>query len=484
MRCKRLGRLGIGIIFAGVLSAAAEIDFAPLFSCDRDLSGQTRWRALGPLWEWKQAGTGQIFRALHPLYSSSETSGRSPQTNSSTGTGFRRETNLLWPVWIKKQIDNQSSWQFLVLVYEDDFEVSNPDGRYQFAVFPLYFQGRAQDGTPYLALVPLGGVIHNFLGRDRIAFVLFPLTYTDQVNDVVTRAWLWPIVSSTWGGGHDRFRVFPFYGVTRLRMDYEKRFILWPFWTSANYWYPDSFGSGYVLFPLVGHLSLTDQESWMFLPPLMRFSRGAKKSEVNCPWPLFQWSSGEVRRLYFWPIWGRKSMAGNDSSFVFWPLYHYARRFNEREESTRTMLLPSVYYTIERKLSPATPGQGPVASRALKVWPLFSSRSGPEGFQLKMLSLFPYKDYDPIERNYAPLWTLYSHAERGAVKEDELLWGLFRWRRAGAGPMHVSLFPLFAVDRAAGGIRSEWSLLKGLIGYERAGAKKTIQLLYFLKFFP
>jgi len=91
-------------------------------------------------------------------------------------------------------------------------------------------------------------------------------------------------------------------------------------------------------------------------------------------------------------------------------------------------------------------------------------------------------DYEYVERNYAALWTLYSHASCGSVKEDELLWGLFRWRRSAGGPKHLSVFPLFAVDRAAGGAGGSWSLLKGLVGYERAGEKKTFRVLYFLKF--
>ena len=37
---------------------------------------------------------------------------------------------------------------------------------------------------------------------------------------------------------------------------------------------------------------------------------------------------------------------------------------------------------------------------------------------------------EPIERNWAPLWTLYSHRERddGAYCTD-ILWGLLSWGR-------------------------------------------------------
>ncbi len=118
----------------------------------------------------------------------------------------------------------------------------------------------------------------------------------------------------------------------------------------------------------------------------------------------------------------------------------------------------------------------------LKVWPVVSSQSAPDRFHLRVLSRFPFMDYESVERNYAALWTLYSHASCGGVKEDELLWGLLRWRRAEAGQTHLSVFPLFAVDRAADGGGGSWSLLKGLVGYERAGEKKTFRVLYFLNF--
>ena len=107
------------------------------------------------------------------------------------------------------------------------------------------------------------------------------------------------------------------------------------------------------------------------------------------------------------------------------------------------------------------------------------------GYLLHKLGIdieFKISVYMGNDNPYAALWTLYSHESCGSVKEDELLWGLFRWRRSAGGPKHLSVFPLFAVDRAAGGAGGSWSLLKGLVGYERAGEKKTFRVLYFLKF--
>ena len=58
------------VFFAAILTGAANVDFAPLFSRDTDVFGRSRWRALGPFLEWTRADSNQVFWAAHPLYSS------------------------------------------------------------------------------------------------------------------------------------------------------------------------------------------------------------------------------------------------------------------------------------------------------------------------------------------------------------------------------------------------------------------------------
>ncbi|MBU4366875.1 MAG: hypothetical protein KKF10_07035, partial [Verrucomicrobia bacterium] len=107
MNLGRYVRFGIFlvVIFAAMLAGAADVDFAPLFSRDTDVFGRSRWRALGPFLEWNQAPSGEVFWAAHPLYSSMDDPDRK-----------RSEANLLWPIWVNKRIDNQSMWQFMVLL--------------------------------------------------------------------------------------------------------------------------------------------------------------------------------------------------------------------------------------------------------------------------------------------------------------------------------------------------------------------------------
>ena len=98
-----------------------------------------------------------------------------------------------WPLAHFKRMLGEESWQVLRLVYGWNFEPDNPQGRRRLWILPLWFSGRAATGEKYAALFPLGGVIREFLGRDRIEFWLFPIFLKHHVNQVKSRNWLWPV---------------------------------------------------------------------------------------------------------------------------------------------------------------------------------------------------------------------------------------------------------------------------------------------------
>jgi hypothetical protein len=103
---------------------------------------------------------------------------------------------------------------------------------------------------------------------------------------------------------------------------------------------------------------------------------------------------------------------------------------------------------------------------------------------LRVLALWPLKHTPAVERNWAPLWSLYSRERVGDGIESELLWGLYRHQRRNDS-RRLSLFPL--LQSSSSRIENEtplrrWSLLYGLIGYRREGLHKQFRMLYFLKF--
>lgn len=499
------------------------------FVASRDVTpdGHSRLRALGPLFERQEAADGKTFTAVRPFYSRTFDAGNA-----------RTLREYLWPVAMNKDFRGETYWRIL-LAYENDFDSTNSAARHRFIIFPIFYSGKDVHDESYFAVFPLGGKINEFLGQDKIWFAMFPLYMYMSVNDVKTYDVLWPFISRTTGQNVSRFRVFPLYGQSSRRDDWTKRFVLWPFWTSAHYSYPDGqTGGGFVLFPLFGHTKLTDQESWMLLPPFFRWSRNDKGYRSgNVPWPFIQYASGRDNKLYFWPLWGtRHSGNGNiRSSFFIWPIGSSLDEDRSDYDLHRFSLFPLAFYesktpksavsgqrsemrcqeeeggslgtngtlqaaegdSSSRSNTPPRQYAGSPASpvseegvqvntaksgRFFKLWPLASYQREDDAIRIRMLDLWPGKSLPAIERNYAPLWTLYSHVRMDGASEDELLWGLFRRSNDNQGGRHLSLFPLFSCGKRPADDFREWSLLMGLTGYKREGLLKTYRMLYFFTF--
>jgi hypothetical protein len=148
-----------------------------------------------------------------------------------------------------------------------------------------------------------------------------------QLNEIEATSYVWPFYSRTKGPGLERFRVFPFYGYSDKKGVGRKTFVMWPFWNQVRYTLPKSRGTGWILFPLLGHLKLTDQETWWFLPPIFRYTIGEEQNRLFGPWPIIQKGEGEVDKFYIFPLYGRKQHAGIDSRFLLWPIGHLAAFF-------------------------------------------------------------------------------------------------------------------------------------------------------------
>ncbi len=472
--------LGGGGCAASGSAARREFDLGFLASRDRDLEGNVRTRALGPLYERRTRDDGGQFTAVRPLYARSA----NPERD-------RVLSEFLWPVGMHKTLGKETYWRFL-LAYGNDFDNTTPGSRYRFVVFPLLFTGRDRHGDGYFALFPFGGTLREYLGRDRIVFVLFPLYSFSAINDQRRHDVLWPMGS--WAESSDLSHIGfrPFYARTVKEGRWEKRTIAWPFWTEARYLYPGAEGHVRMLWPLFWRGNLENEKTWMFLPPLFRFTRADRQTTVHAPWPLVQYGSGLTDKLYLWPVWGRKTIWNTDSWFLFWPLLSGGRLPRAGGEVRHFNLMPFVQYrhatrpaSVNAGETEQTPENGTsepeptVTERRFKLWPLFSWQRAGSASRLRMLELWPGKDLPQLERSWAPFWTLYTRERLGPVKEDEALWGLFRYRRDEDSARKLSLFPLFHYARETEPESSRsWSVLLGLIGHRRDESRRTLRLLY------
>lgn len=463
--------------FSGLFCALAaeEVDFGPIFTRDTDVCGNQRCRALGPVFESRQDRGGDVMLAVRPF---------SSYAYEASENIYRHQ--IIYPVWMAKGKEVEYEWHFCLLCTYHDFDRTDPKAKYRLWLIPLYFQGRSIDGAPYMAIFPLAGSIREFIVFDEFRFALFPLALQTRVNEVKTTAALWPIMSRTTGGGNDRLNVFPLFGYSNLREESKKHYILWPFWTYAHYDRPESPGYSYIIFPFYGRVHLENQTSTMVLPPLFRFAHGTCNDGTNqdltyCPWPIVQYASGDKNKSYIWPLWGKKNIDTSKRWFFLWPLGAYYEHTAPFYRHTRGMFFPILYATSTRGPFDKPDRKMDQPRKTLKVWPVFSLVNDTDYRRFVLPSLFPFRDYEAIDRNYSPLWTIYTHSSYKDQREDELFWGLIRLRQS-KEEERFSLFPLVSVAREKKNGRFTWSFLKGLFSLEKAGEKRKFRVLYFFSF--
>ncbi len=388
-----------------------------------------------PLYESMVATNDMSFFAVRPFYSHVE----SPATE-------RWRKDYLWPLYTKKGFKEEQYSRFLFFGYSQDF--SEDDDRHRNWVIPFYFQGVDANGEGYFALFPFGGTIHEFLGRDKMMFVLFPIYGKSSVNDVRTTSVLWPIYSTSKGEKVDRFRIWPIYGRTDLFGEYRKKFILWPLYTSVKYTNERNPGGGFILVPIYGRIKTEHADSFWFATPFFRYMTSEEQWIVHAPWPFIQMADGEIRKRIVWPLYGKKSLDTLTRQYFLWPFIWnnqiaYARHIQHRRYILPFLAYQSDVVTQETELYEV----GDISSRYWKIWPLMSWERTDGNTRFRTLELWPLRNTLSIERNWTPWWTLYRRMNADGEIGHHLLWGLYRQTKSPE--------------------RYEWSLLKGFVGYKK-----------------
>ena len=184
-------------------------------------------------------------------------------------------------------------------------------------------------------------------------------------------------------------------------------------------------------------------------------------------------------------------MRGAESRFFLWPIMHQERFDRGNEVVRRLYVLPFYYSDIHRERMSGTVTakpddpvpRGRITNNYQKVWPLFSYLREGDEMRFRMLALWPSKNMAPVERNYAPFWTLLQNVRFQDKSQTEVLWGMFRREREGEDHVYTSVFPLMNWERDTRESvdRFRWSILKGLIGYEREDTTSRYRLLYLLR---
>ncbi len=455
-------------LFLQAAEPAIVHDWGPFFAQWTDVHDNERSTILGPVRDEVTTPEGWHFQSWRPLW---------VNWNHEGDTVNRYEA--VWPLWTMKRRGNQRTWRF-ILNFGTNWDIYDPNSRWRLWIMPFFFQGRDIHGEDYMALFPLWGTIREFFFWDSIQFRFWPIYTQSKMNENTATTWFWPILSRTKGPHIDRFRVFPLYGYSEHHRVGRKTFIMWPFWTSVRYTAPAGFGGGWILFPITGHVKLANQETFWFLPPIFRITKGEEQTRFFGPWPIVQQGKGQVDKFYLFPLFGSKTIGSVEKNFFLWPLFTGDHIEGSLSTKRRSFILGFLYqYFRETPHNFETHPE--LDSTWTKVWPFFTHLTKEQGrIQKTVIPEFNVMRDGPIERNYAPFWQLYVREQVGEDVDTRILWGLWRSASRGEEYKYRSLFPLVSWSREEDG--GHWSIGKGLISRRVEDGKKSWRLLYLFRF--
>jgi hypothetical protein len=410
------------VILLGVLTFAA--------GCASPLPPKgavSAWR-VGPLLEGVRTESGDHLLAIRPFYSHEE----------AMTEPFRRVTDVLWPVGMFQHRGERRSWRLFPFHGSGD-DAPEADDTYRFRLLPIYFEGRTRGGENYRALFPLCGEIQEFIGLGHVRFVLFPLYGSADEHGTRTTTFLWPFYLTRQGRDIDQLRLWPFYGERTLtgRHAETRHFVLWPFWSDVHMTGESIQGDGFVLFPIYGHSRFERrkrgwEEGWTVLPPFFSYVHGQDGyRSLRAPWPFIrQLDDADQHQRHWWPFYGATEREGYRDWYAIWPIISGSQAELPEVQVNQFAVTP-LYFQETRVKKPVAEGAPPtVVDRYRRLWPLFSWQRNEAGMQLRIPELTFFRRSAPIERNWAPFWSLFVRRERAdGARVTDVLWGLAAWGR-------------------------------------------------------
>lgn len=460
---------GLVLAFTAVQAGAAVepgsiVTLWPLFDYrSSPATGYSNLSILGPLFKREHSGT-TTSTAIRPLFFSSSAPGSD-------------DTDILYPLASTGSSEEGSDTQVLKLYQRHVSHSSTPDEKRETMLFPFYISGRSEKYGPYTSVFPIHGDIYERFWRDEYHYTLFPLYGRTVKKGSVSTNYLYPFFNTVSGEGESGFQFWPLYGQSHKEGVYEKRFILWPFYSSET----------------LAKDTDNPVESVNLLP-FYASSRSPRRSATYAPWPLcgvVRDGSGQaVERDFLWPFW--MTASGTESStqrylpfyaasrvkdsrshWVMWPLYREETIDSPGFRQEKTSLL---YFLFSRS-DESWPQAGRDRARS-SFWPLYAWKRDEDGMRtLTMPALVePVIWTDGVERNWAPLWRIFI--TRWDDKGDgatSLLWNLF-WRERRGTESAWELSPLLAWRSSGTG--TGFKVLKGLFGYNSDGGKTAVTLLW------
>jgi hypothetical protein len=434
-----------------VFSASAGFNAGPLYNdSPLALGNGHRTEVFGPLFYYQRDDTDKTW-ALVPLFSD--------DSDSVTDT---REDDFLYPLLTYERFGTQYRWQLIQLLSFSGGADPDESAAHRTTLFPFYFRQHSTDPAKnYTAVVPFYGHIKDRLFRDEIFFVMFPFFGESRKRDIVTDNYLYPFFHLRHGDGLHGWQFWPVigaehkkvtsrtnnWGETEIIGGYNKYFFLWP-----------------IHFRQDNGIGTDNPEKIRANIPFYYVQRSPKRDSTSVLWPFFTWIDDREKKYREWegpypfvvvargegktttrffPLFSVSHSATYDSQFYLWPLYKYKEARGDGLDHRRTRVL---FYLFQNTRDKNTETGG--LKQRVDLWPLFVYHRDYSGNN-RLQILAPVETFMPdnrgIERNWAPLWSLWRSENN--VKTDassqSLLWNLYRHDRSPENKNFSLLFGIF-----------------------------------------
>jgi hypothetical protein len=455
--------LGFAAVAATFRAEAYELNEWPVYVAQKDANGQTlSWEAAGPF----------VFSGPTPGPSAGSGEGLRPFYGRITGGGSVR-TDILYPLFYYRKYPGSYRWSFFNLITGEgvDEAVSRAGGPTDkhLDIWPFYFSHQTKDPIDtYHGLMPIGGNIRYRLGFDRISWVLFPLYVQTLKRETVSTYTPWPIVRTVRGREHG-FELWPLFGITNGPGVAHHSFFVWPLiWDNTLEPTPTA-PAGAPPGREVGFLPFFTRETapgmadanWVW--PFFGYTERTipyRYSEQRYFWPFFVQGRGDDRIVNRWgPFYTHSNIKGDDSKWIFWPLWHQKKWIDGDIAQTKTQFFYFLYWSLYER-DADRPRVAPAYKR--HIWPVVSIwDNGAGSRQVQVPS--PLEVFFPANADmremWAPLFSVYryDHQPTGESK-NSLFWGAITWRRnAPEGLVEFHAGPLLGMRKAASG--RDWTIL-------------------------
>ena len=448
------------IIFYGALVIALDaqpvfakdsLDAGPLFAeFPLTLDSGQRTEMFGPFFYSQQLDTEKTW-ALPPFFSRDT----DPAVES-------REDDFLYPLATYETYGQEYRWQFFQLLAFAGGQDSQGQEVRRVTIFPIYFQQRSPvTNENYTALIPFYGHYENHLFRDDVFFVMFPFYSETRKKDVVNDNYFYPFFNTRHGDGMRGWQFWPFFGeehkvVTTVTNDFgdvetvgghDQYFALWPFYFRQN-----------------NNIGTDDPEKFRAVFPFWVFSRSPQRDATSIVWPLFNWADDRDKKYREWqmpwpfldiargpgksitrvfPLFSRAHNDTLESDFYLWPFYKFDAIHADPLDRRHTRILFYLYQDVTEKNT-----ETGKEKQRVDLWPLFVYHRGFDGGS-RLQILAPLESFVPdnrgIERNWAPLWSLWRSENNPATgaSSQSLLWNLYRFDKTADSKKCSFLFGLF-----------------------------------------